>query len=64
MVLKSMPPVIGLTFGTGVMLESFHCFGNTPDETEGLKTNATGSTSSGANPLRRRAGIPSGPGVL
>ena len=62
--LKSPLPVIGLTFGTGAMLESFHCVGNTPDETNRLKINATGSASSGANSLRRLAGIPSGPGAL
>ena len=52
--LRSPSPVTGLTFGTGVRWESF----------QQLKIAVTGSTSSGANSLRRRAGIPSGPEAL
>jgi len=49
--------VTGLTFGTGVRWESFHRSGNTPDDAEQLKIAVTGFASSGANSLRRRAGI-------
>ena len=62
--LRSPSPVTGLTFGTGVRWESFHRPGNTPDDTEQLKIAVTGSASLGANSLRRRAGIPSGPEAL
>ena len=61
---KSPSPVTGLTFGTGVRWESFHRSGNTPDDTERLKITVTGSASSGANFLRRRPGMPSGPEAL
>ena len=61
---RSPSPVTDLTFGTGVRWEFFHRSGNTPDDTEQLKIAVTGLASSGANSLRRRAGILSGPEVL
>ena len=62
--LKSAAPVMGVVLGTGVMLASFHCIGNIPDDSGRLKMLVTGSARSGANSFRRRAGTPSGPGDL
>ena len=46
--LKSPLPVMGVTLGTGVRLESFHAVGNVPDAIEVLNISVIGSASSGA----------------
>ena len=53
-----------LTFGMGIMCESFHIFGTIPDESDILKIFATGSAKRCANSFKRRPGILSGPHVL
>ena len=53
-----------LTFGMGVMCESFHIFGTVPDESDILKIFATGSAKRCANSFKRRLGILSGPHVF
>ena len=62
--LKSSLPVMGVTLGTGVTLESFHAVGKEPDAIEVLNIRVIGSASSAAYSFQIRVGIPSGPGAL
>ena len=62
--LKSPLPVMGVTLGTGVTIESFHAVGKVPDAIEVLNISVIGSASSGAYSFQIRVGIPSGPGAL
>ena len=62
--LKSPLPVMGITLGTGVTLESFSAVGKVPDAVEVLNISVIGSASLGAYSFQIRVGIPSGPGAL
>lgn len=53
-----------MALDTDMILGSFHCAGNMPDDRGQLKMVATGCANSGVNSFKMRVGIPSGPGAL
>ena len=62
--LKSPLPAMGVTLGTGVVLESFHAVGKVPADKEVLNITVMGSANSGAYSFQMRVGIASGPEAL